>query len=145
MADRRGRPPLFILVPPEQDEHELQESVTGMLHIILLPDVQWTSVDHSHSINMQLGRNGRPIGLIEAGKRKRRGIKPGIWDILLWRLGQGYAIELKVGNNDLSDDQETFGEGLIRAGVKLKVCWNKDQVFDTVVGWGLTRPMRVAA
>lgn len=134
------------LVVPEPSEHELQAQVAEMLRLVLLPDVQWTSVDHAHSLDRRIGRNGVPIGLLEARKRVGRGIKPGITDILFWFDGRGFAIELKRSPDEkLSDDQKDFCKGLIRAGIQLKICWTKLQVFETVQGWGLTRTMREAA
>lgn len=138
--------PRFRLVEEEQSEHDLQMDIARMLHVVLLPDVQWTSVDHAHSLDQRLGRTGRPIGLVEAMKRKARGVKRGITDILFWHQGRGFAIELKRNADEpLSDAQKEFCKGLIAAGIPVKVCWSKPQVFQTVVAWGLTRPMRVAA
>ncbi|MCL2427895.1 MAG: VRR-NUC domain-containing protein [Alphaproteobacteria bacterium] len=134
-----GRPQ-FQLVSPEPSEHRLQIDCTKMLAAILLPEVCWTAIDHAHSLDRRLTTGGVPVGLVEMRKRKARGVRSGIWDYFFWHRSLTHVIELKVGDNDLSDDQELFGRQLIRAGVKhLKVCWNKDQVFDTVVAWGLTR------
>jgi len=136
----------FILEAPEPREHELQIDCTHMLERILLPDVQWTAIDHAHSLDRRIGRNGRPIGLIEVQKRKARGIKSGICDYLFWFDGRAFAIELKRNADEqLSDTQKDFCRGLLRAGALVKVCWTKIQVFDTVVEWRLTRPMRIAA
>jgi hypothetical protein len=137
--------PAFALVGDEPDEHQLQIQCTEMLRIVLLPNVAWTAIDHAHSLDRRLGRRGVPIGLLEARKRQRRGIRAGICDYLLWHHGAGFAIELKVGDNDLSPDQTLFVRQLLGAGVPVKVCWNRDQVFATVVSWRLTRPMRAAA
>jgi hypothetical protein len=136
----------FALEALEPSEHELQIDCTTMLERILLQDVQWTAVDHAHSLDRRIGRNGVPIGLIEVKKRKARGVKSGICDYLFWFDGRAFAIELKRNASEkLSDDQKTFCRGLLRAGVLVKVCWTKSQVFNVVVDWGLTRPMRIAA
>ena len=116
-----------------------------MLHTLLLPDVCWTAIDHAHSLDRRLGRNGVPIGLIEARKRKARGIKKGIWDYLFWHRARAFSIELKVGDNDLTPEQEEFGNALILAEVEVKVCWTIDQVFETTKAWGLLRPSAVTA
>lgn len=136
----------FALSAPEPSEHQLQIACTDMLWRILLPDVQWTAIDHAHSLDQRLTRKGIPIGKVEAQKRKRRGIKPGIPDYLFWHQGRPYAIELKVGDGDLSPDQEEFCRGLIRAGAQLKVCWSSSQFMETISAWGLVRPgVRIAA
>ena len=137
---------VLTLIADEQTEHELQIDCTPMLNIILLPGVQWTSIDHAHSLDRRIGRNGMPIGLMEAQKRKRRGIKPGITDLLFWYQQRGYAIELKRNAYEkLSDDQKVFCRGLLAAGIPVKICWSKDQVWRTVVDWGLARPHTVMA
>jgi hypothetical protein len=134
----------FFLANAEPSEHELQEDCTAMLERILLPGVCWTAIDHGHSLDRTIGRHGVPIGLIEARKRKKRGVKPGLPDYLFWH-GRAFAIELKTVDGTLSEDQEDFLQRLIVAGTEVKVCWSKSQVFDTVVCWGLTRPMTVSA
>lgn len=140
-----GRPS-FKLVPVDPLEHELQIDCTNMLNIVLLPDVQWTAIDHAHSLNWAPGRNGRPIGIQEMQKRRSRGVRSGITDYLFWFDGRGFAIELKRSPDEkLSDDQKDFCKGLLRARIPLKICWTKLQVFNVVVDWGLARPMRIAA
>ena len=145
MLNRTRKLTEFALTPHQKGEHELQIDCTAMLKRLLLPEVAWTAIDHGHSFDQTIGRNGRPIGLMEAQKRKARGIEPGIFDYAFWHGGASFALELKVGLNDLSDDQETWGKRLIRAGVECKVCWSIDQVCQTVIAWRLTRPMRVMA
>jgi hypothetical protein len=117
-----------------------------MLGRVLLPTVAWTAVDHAHSLNPTIGRHGKPIGLLEAQKRKARGIRPGICDYLFWHQSLGYAIELKVDDGELTDDEEDFIRDLIKAEIEVKVCWGMWQVFETVGDWGLVRPgVRIAA
>lgn len=118
-----------------------------MLRLILLPNVAWTAIDHAHSFTKKVGRFGQPIGMLEAQKRKRRGIVAGIWDYLFFHEGRGYQLELKrSADEDLSDVQEVWGKRLIDAGIPIKVCWTKDQVFATVAEWGLIRAgVRIAA
>jgi len=138
--------PTFALVAPTDSEHELQCNCTIMLYRILLPGVVWTAIDHAHSLNMTPGRNGRPIGLMEAAKRKRRGVKPGIPDYQFFYHAGAFFIEMKEdASSPLSDDQVGYLTGLIENGFEVKICWTVTQVFDTVVGWGLTRPMSVRA
>ena len=122
-----------------KSEHELQIDCKNMLDRILLPEVCWTAIDHGHTFDMRPGRRGVPIGLLEAQKRKARGIKAGLPDLMFWHVGQGYAIELKTDCGDLSEAQEIFLREMIAAGVEVAVCWNQTQVFNKVVGWGLTR------
>lgn len=139
------RPVKFQLEAQREAEHDLQIACTDMLWKILLPDVCWTAIDHAHSLNMTIGRNGRPIGLIEAAKRKRRGVKAGISDYLFWHRSLGFAVEMKTVDGVLSDDQKDFLKQMIRAGVEVSICWTIDQLAERVKAWGLCRGFKVTA
>jgi hypothetical protein len=140
-AKPRGQ---FQLVTKTEREHVLQVDCTSMLNLILLPSVTWTAIDHAHSLNMALGRNGRPIGFSEVAKRKARGVKAGIADYLFWHRGRGFAIELKRdADADLSDDQETFLSSLIANDVEVSIAWTIDQVAERVRFWNLCRHFTV--
>jgi hypothetical protein len=136
----------FRLKPPRYLEHQLQIDCTTMLRSgVLLPDVCWTAIDHAHSLNMTPGRYGRPIGLLEAQKRRARGVRAGVSDYLFWRLGRGFAIELKTVDGSLSDDQKTFLKEMIEAGIPVSVCWDIRQVIAKLQAWGLCRRVTVMA
>lgn len=135
----------FRLTAPRVSEHQEQIEDVKALKILLRPGVCWTSVDHAHSFNKELGRSGKPIGLLEAEKRKARGVRAGIPDYLFWNDGRGYAIERKVGKNRLSDAQIEFHDELRVAGIPIATCRSLKQMLDTLGGWGLLRPFKVAA
>lgn len=112
-----------------------------MMHSgILLPDVAWTAIDHAHSLNMTRGRNGVPIGIMEMASRKARGVKKGICDYLFWHRSLGFAIEMKIGDGKLDDDQKIFIRSLIAAQCDVAVCWTKVQLFRKLADWELLRP-----
>ena len=48
--------------------------------------------------------------------RKRRGVKPGVPDVLIWYLGQSITIELKSRRGQCSPSQRSAREALLRAG-----------------------------
>ena len=140
-----SRPP-FRLAIPKIREHAAQIDCTKMLRGVLRPEVAWTAIDHAHSLNPTIGRHGKPIGLLEAQKRKARGVRPGVCDYLFWHNSLGYAIEFKVDDGELTGDEERFIKDLIKAKAEVKVCWGMWQVFETVSDWGLVRPgVRIAA
>ena len=130
----------FQLTAPTSPEHQAQIDCTTMLQRVLRPEVCWTAIDHAHSFDMRPSKHGVPIGLIEAQKRKARGVRAGIPDYLFWAAGQGYGIEFKTGDGTLSDDQRNFLRELIAAKVEVAVCWGSVQVFRKVHEWGLVRP-----
>lgn len=133
------RPP-FCLTPPSDAERVQQIDCTKMLEGVLRPEVTWTAVDHAHSLNMTIGRNGRPIGIMEAVRRQAQGVKPGIPDYLFWSDSYAYAIEFKIDDGELTTDEKDFLRKLIASGTICKVCWGSVQVMNTVFQWGLVRP-----
>jgi hypothetical protein len=147
MSNRGQHSKRFDLTPWEPEEHALQIDCTTMLKRILLPQVAWTAIDHAHSFNPTIGRNGKPIGLMEMVKRKARGIRAGLQDYSFWHSGLGFAIELKKSAAaPLSNDQKIWLRELQAAEVPVRICWTIDQVFWSVDGWGLVRPgVRLAA
>jgi hypothetical protein len=58
--------------------------------------------------------------------RKKRGVKPGVPDVLVWYLGQSIAIELKSRRGQCSPSQRAVREALLRAGTQWWVCRSAD-------------------
>ena len=66
-------------------------------------------------------------------------------DFLFFHQQRGFAIELKRNASEkLSPGQKEFCKALIDTRIPVKICWSKDQVFDCVVAWGLTRAVQYA-
>lgn len=133
----------FALTSWRPDEHELQINCVKMLDRLLLPGVVFTSHDNAFSLNMRLGRNGRPIGFAEIAKRKARGIRPGIPDLefVVPPDGQSWWIELKRDRDHaLEPEQVVYINRLLAAGCRVQICWTIDQVLETTYAWGLLRP-----
>jgi hypothetical protein len=135
----------FRLTSYVEAEREAQIQDVKMLRILLRPGVCWTAIDHGHSFNPTLGRNGQPIGLIEMQKRKARGVRAGIPDLLFWADHKPYAIERKVEGGVLSDAQREFQEELKQAGVLVSTAWSQAELCATLKAWGLLRPYSEAA
>ena len=90
-------------------EHALQVAVAHMrVQVVLDPVLTWwTSIDHG------VGR----LGVVEASQRKRRGVKPGIPDIIImWDCGMLIGLELKAGRGRASDAQTEIAEMWSRLG-----------------------------
>lgn len=93
----------------------------------------------SYRLRLWHSPNGGSRNVIEATKLKSMGVVPGVCDLLLTVPKNGYAgcfIELKVGNNSLSANQEAF----IKAHEKDYSChvvYSLEQ-FETVINNYLT-------
>ena len=48
--------------------------------------------------------------------RKKRGVKPGVPDVLVWYCGNSIAVELKSRRGQCSRSQRKVREALLRAG-----------------------------
>lgn len=135
----------FRLTSYVEAEREAQIQDCKMLRILLRPGVCWTAIDHGHSFNTTIGRNGQPIGLIEMQKRKARGVRAGIPDLLFWADGKPYAIERKIEDGVISDAQRVFQQELKDARVPVANAWSQAELCETLNAWGLLRPYRDAA
>lgn len=82
-------------------------------------------------------RKGRTVTFSPAGARlKAMGLKPGWPDYqLIMPNGQAAFIELKVGDNGLSDDQIAVRASLIECGCGYAVCRSLDEVDATLSRW----------
>jgi len=54
--------------------------------------------------------------------RKKRGVKPGVPDVLVWYRGKSITIELKSRRGQCSRSQRLVREALLRAGARWWVC-----------------------
>ena len=82
--------------------------------------------------------NGGSRNVIEARNLKRQGVKSGVPDICLPVAAGGYHglyIELKVGRNKPSGNQEQWLEYLSKAGYKTKVCYGFQEAQETITNY----------
>jgi hypothetical protein len=54
--------------------------------------------------------------------RKKRAVKPGVPDVLVWYRGKSITIELKSGRGQCSPSQRAARQALLRAGAQWWVC-----------------------
>ena len=89
--------------------------------------------------------NGGSRNVIEARNLKRQGVKSGVPDICLPVAAGGYHglyIELKVGKNKPSENQEQWLEYLNKAGYMTKVCYGFQEARETIAGYISNRERR---
>lgn len=89
--------------------------------------------------------NGGSRNIIEAKNLKRQGVKSGVPDICLPVAAGGYHglyIELKVGKNKPSENQEQWLEYLNKAGYMTKVCYGFQEARETIAGYISNRERR---
>lgn len=81
-----------------------------------------------------------PNGAVLAGNRSKRaiqmntlkaeGLKPGVWDVFLPVPLNGYHglyVEMKVGKNKLSENQESFGQFVHEQGYLTHTCYSWEE------------------
>jgi hypothetical protein len=111
-------------------EHTLQTAVAVYLAQAMPLDSWWTSVDAGQ---------GR-MGLIAAGRRKARGVKAGVPDVLVLWSGRFRSIELKVGAGRPSEAQRNMGADIVQAGGGWLCANSIAEVEAALIGWGI--PLR---
>ena len=114
-------------------EHRLQQAVSVYLTRALPPDTFWTSVDAGQ---------GR-MDPIAGCRRRERGIKAGVPDLLLCWRGRLHGIELKFGKGTLSDNQVAIANEILAAGGLWAMCRSVEEVEVVLRRWGL--PLRATA
>lgn len=102
-------------------EHVLQIAVKQWLTEALPAAVVWTAVDHGIWFNSDLGMR-------MWARLKARGIKPGIPDLHFWWNEKYLAIELKVGEGKLTEDEEAWLKKVSDNGFGSAACWTVSEV-----------------
>jgi hypothetical protein len=76
---------------------------------------------------------------IEGAIFKSLGMRPGVSDLLLWRAGKFYALEIKARDGRLSPLQAEFIADIERAGGFACCVEGVDAALRTLEAWGLLR------
>jgi hypothetical protein len=114
---------------PDPSEDQIQVAVAEYLTLALPVEVWWSSIEH------------RTWSAREGANRKKRGVKPGVPDLLICWHGQIFGIELKTRTGHLSQGQIEQRAALLRAGARWALCRSLDDVIDKLREWEI--PMRM--
>jgi hypothetical protein len=79
--------------------------------------------------------NGGARSKVEAGIMKAEGVKPGVHDLqlpLARGIHLGLWIEMKFGDNKLSEHQIEWQARMVLAGWKCLVCWSALEAIDAI-------------
>jgi hypothetical protein len=117
-----------------QPEARLHRAICQILKLSAFDDVLWL---HPPNAGIRSG--------IEAGYLKSLGLLPGAADLLFWRGGKSYALEVKAAGGRLSDTQKAFRDRFIAAGGEWASVDNIDQAITVLRDWQLIKSMRQAA
>lgn len=122
------------------DEDALAKSVAEFLRLAMPADVPWWHTPNGGArvqVERTDARTGRKYRFSpEAQKLKAMGVLPGVPDLtFILPNGQAAFIELKVGANDLSDEQIDLRARLLCNHCGYQVARSVDQVAEIVAGW----------
>jgi hypothetical protein len=105
-------------------EHALQIAVAHMLQLVLDPErTWWSAIDHG------VGK----LGVVEATQRKKRGVKPGLPDIMLLVYGSWpclIGIELKAGKGMATEAQRSVAMAWRNMGHRYEIARSLEEVQD---------------
>lgn len=105
-------------------EHVLQIACKQWLSEALPPAVMWTAVDKA----LPMSGADRHRAMMIMARLKARGVKNGVLDFHFWWHGIYLAVELKVGKNTPTDDEDDWITGLRREGFRAEVAWSAAQL-----------------
>jgi hypothetical protein len=83
--------------------------------------------------------NGGKRKPIEAAIFKSLGVRAGASDLLLWRTGRSFALELKAPNGRATDAQIEFLADMEKAGAFTCLAEGLDAALAALEEWGLLR------
>lgn len=107
-------------MPPEA---RLRARVRMWLSAYLPSPGLWTSIEHGRA------HHGTPEQRAREWQRlAAQGVKKGIPDVMVWYRGLCMGLELKVGRNTATPDQERFGAALVANGFAWRVCRSVEDV-----------------
>lgn len=126
-----------------ETEHDLQVRVVAFLERALAGVAWWSGIDHGAG----------KMSDAEAGRRKARGVKPGIPDIVvLWRglligieLKAAAGVASKAGAGVQSEEQRAVEAAWLEHGAHYFVCHSALEVNAALVRVGVPLRYRVAA
>jgi len=116
-----------------QPEAKLHRAIVQHLKLTAFPDVLWL---HPPNAGIRSG--------IEAGYLKSLGLLPGAADLLFWRGGKSYALEVKAAGGRLSDTQKDFAERFKAAGGEWASVDNIEAAICQLRNWGILKSMKAA-
>lgn len=123
----------------DDPEVALAKAVARFLDLALRPlGIPWTHFPAGEKREkVTKVRKGKTVTFSPAGARlKAMGLKPGWPDYqLIMPNGQAAFVELKVGENGLSDDQIAVRATLMARGCGYAVCRSLDEVDVTLSRW----------
>lgn len=114
--------------PVHRSEHQEQSEVVSW----------WNLICHTYKLPafaLFAIPNGGARDMITGAMLKREGVRRGAFDLCLAAARNGHHglyIEMKVGNNKPSDEQEKFKEYLNSAGYKASVHWDAKSAIDAI-------------
>lgn len=111
---------------PRKGEETSQKAVISWAKWIPVPAA--TDIEPGKKVSDYLFSipNGGSRDVREAANLKATGVKAGVWDLQLPIARHGYHglwIEMKHGDNDLTDKQCEWGDRMRLAGWKMVVAW----------------------
>lgn len=112
-------------------EDNFQITCAGYLDSI---GANWCHVANERKTKVTRGRNGKWFSP-EGSKLKKKGVKKGVPDVLIFDPRHGFAglaIELKVDKNRQSPEQRIWQKTLTKCGWKTLTTWSLDEFIQIV-------------
>jgi len=123
------------------NEHEEQAAVIQWARFSsgIYPDLAWLfAVPNGAKLPFKnvIGRGGKTKRFSpEAVRLKAEGLLPGVADLFLPAPRgryHGLFVEMKHGDNTLSDEQQAFLEAMLDRGYLAMACWGADQAIQEI-------------
>ena len=112
----------------------LQKAVVQHLKLTTVPGIVYFSVP-----------NESKRSAVTAGDLKAKGMRPGASDLVIFREGRAYCLEIKAKGEKQTDTQLVFEADCLLAGVPYACVDCIDAAITVLRSWGVIKPMARAA
>jgi len=114
-------------------EADIQSQICGLLsHLARAHRFIFFSVPNEHNFNESTGNRFARVNAL-----KKRGMTPGVADLVLVKDGKAYFMEVKTPAGRISDAQRQFMSNAAGAGARYVVVRSYDQAVAVLKQWGI--------
>lgn len=117
-------------------EDQIQRAVCDHLRSRGYPDVVWFHVPNGMKLGGKRNSKGFPIA---AARLKGLGVRPGVFDLILFRNGELFCLELKALGGRPTQHQLKFQSDIIAARGRAVVAEGLNEALAILEWWGLLR------
>ncbi len=109
-----------------REEDQLQIAVADYLRVAMPPDIAWSAIEHAQQMSAREGK-----------RRKDKGVRRGLPDLVFWMCERCLCIELKTPTGRQSPAQKDFAALVTAQRHDYRICRSVDDVEAVLREYGI--------